>query len=67
MPTTGDWPLLWAVWLKAETRVRKLEEKVKKDMWLFTTLLASGLPDKMGEQDNKLESSECHFAKLGGC
>ena len=27
----------------------------------------SGLADKLTEQDNKLETLICHFAKLGGC
>lgn len=31
------------------------------------TLLASGLADKVGVQDNKLENLVCHFAKMGGC
>lgn len=65
------WPLLWAVWLdmdaqlKAEVQVRKLEEelRLKKSIWLFTTLLPSGLTDEMGEQ-GKLETSACHRAKL---
>ena len=35
-------------------------------MWLSTTLLASGLADKVGEHDNKLQTLVCHFAKLGG-
>lgn len=30
-----------------------------------TTLLASGLLDKVGEQENKLEILTCHLAKLG--
>ena len=35
-------------------------------MQLSTTLLASGLIDKVREQDNKLETIACHFVKLGG-
>lgn len=34
---------------------------------MSTTLLASGLADKKGEQDNQLESLVCHCVKLGGC
>ena len=30
------------------------------------TPLASGLADKVGEQDNKLDTLAYHFAKLGG-
>lgn len=54
--------------LEAETQVRKLGEELKleKDMQLSTTLLPLGLTDKVGEQDNKLETLACHFAKLGG-
>ena len=29
-------------------------------------LMAAGLVGKMGKQDNKLETSVCCFAKLGG-
>ena len=36
-------------------------------MQLSATLLASGLPDKVGEQDNKLETLVYHFAELEGC
>lgn len=36
-------------------------------MWISTTLLASRLADKVGEQDNKLENLACYFAKVGGC
>ena len=48
--------------------MRKLGEQLKleKDVQLSTTLLASGLTDKVGEQNNKLETLACHFAKLGG-
>lgn len=66
-------PLLWTVWLdtdaqlEAEPQIRKLEEQLRleRGIWLFTTLLASGTADKMGKQDNKLESLASHFAKLG--
>lgn len=36
--------------------VKKLEEELRleKDMWLSTILLASGLSDKTGKQNNKL-------------
>lgn len=30
------------------------------------TVLPSGLADKVGEEDNKLENLVCHFAKLEG-
>ena len=45
-----------------------MEEKLrlKKDMQLSTTLLAVGSADKVGEQDDKLVTLACHFAKLGG-
>lgn len=33
---------------------------------MSATLLASELTNKVGEQDNKLETSVCHFAKPGG-
>ena len=54
-------PLLWAVRLasdtqpEAETQVIKSEEeqKLEKHRWLFTTLLAPGLVDKVGEQNSK--------------
>ena len=35
-------------------------------MQMSTTLLASGLVDKVEEQQIKLENLMCHFAKLGG-
>lgn len=55
--------------LEAEAQVRKLEEELRleKDVWVPTTLLASGLEVKVREQDNKLETLTCCFAKLGGC
>ena len=34
-------------------------------MWVSTTLLASELAGKVGEQD-KVQTLGCHFAKLGG-
>ena len=53
--------------LEVEAWVRKLEEELRleKKVQRSTTLLASGLANKMGEQDNKLETSACRFAKLG--
>lgn len=43
------------VQVDADAQVRKLEEELrfKKNIQLSTTLLASGLADKMGEQDCK--------------
>ena len=35
-------------------------------MLLYSTLLALGLAEKMGEQNNKLEILDCCFAKQGG-
>lgn len=32
-----------------------------------TTLLASGLADKIGEQDKQLRVQHAIFAKVGGC
>lgn len=74
MAAIVGWPLLWAVWLnvdaplEAEAQVRKLGEelKVEKDVQLSTTLLASGLTDKVEELNNILENVLCHFVKLGG-
>lgn len=56
------------VQLQAEAQVRKLEQelKLKKDVQLSTTLLASGLADKMEEQNNKLNTLVWCFTKLGG-
>lgn len=31
------------------------------------SLLALGLADKVGEEDNKLGNLACHFSRLGGC
>lgn len=67
-------PLLWAVQLaldaqpEVETQVRKLEEllRLEKEMWLFTTLLDSGLAHKVGEENTKLETLACNFAKQEG-
>ena len=55
--------------LEAEARVRKLEEELslERDMPLSTALLASGLGDKVGEQDNQSETLPHPLAKLGGC
>lgn len=44
----------------------KEELRLEKDMWVSTVLLASGLANEGGEQDNKLETLKCYFAKLGG-
>lgn len=73
MVVAVGWPLLWADWLDTDAKleskiqVRKLEEelRVEKDVWLPTTLLALGQSQKVEEQDNKLETVVCHFAKLG--
>lgn len=35
-------------------------------MGVSSALLASGLEDKLREQDDKLESSACCFARIGG-
>ena len=69
MTATVGWPLLWVVQvatdaqLEAEAWVRKLEEelRLKKVVRLSTTLLALGLADKVGEQDNNLENLVCHL------
>lgn len=41
--------------LEAEAQVKELKEELwlEKDMQLSTTMLASGLANKVGEQDNK--------------
>lgn len=46
----------------------ELEEelRVQKDGWWSEALPASGLADKVGEQDHQLETSACPSAKLGG-
>lgn len=48
--------------------IKKLEEELslEEDMKLPITLLAPGLADKMGKQDNKLKTLSGHFAKIGG-
>ena len=69
------WSPLWAVQvandaqLEAKAQVTVLEEELRleKDVWLSTTLLASGLAEEVGKQDNRLETLACRFAKLGGC
>lgn len=74
MAATVCWPLLWAVQLatdaqlEAETWVGKLEKELRleKDMCLSTALLASGLADKVGKKNNKLEILVCHFENLEG-
>ena len=50
---------------EAEAQVRQVGEQLKaeKNVQLSTTLLASGLTDKVGEQNNKLETFACHFAE----
>ena len=64
----GYCPLAIHSWLEAEAQVRQLGEQLKaeKNVQLSTTLLASGLTDKVGEQNNKLETFACHFAEWGG-
>lgn len=53
--------------LEAETQVINLEElKLEKNMQLFSTLVASHPTNKVREQDKKLETLTCCFAKLGG-
>lgn len=54
--------------LEAEAQGRKLEEDLrsKKDMQVSTTMLASGVADKVGEQDNRLETLAGCFAKPVG-
>lgn len=42
------------------------ELTLEKAVQLSTILPASELADKVSEQDNKLETIACHFAKLGG-
>ena len=45
--------------------VRKLKGlRLEKDMHVSTTLLALGQAEKVGEQDNELETFTCHFARL---
>lgn len=68
---SGGWPLLQAVQLdtdaqlQAEAQVRKLEElRLKKDVQMSTTPLASQLADKVGEQDNQLKTLVCHLSNL---
>lgn len=71
MAATVVWPVLWVTWLtadaqlEAEAKVGKLEEELRleKIVWLSTILLALGLADKVGEQDNQLETSSGHFCK----
>lgn len=53
--------------LKVEAQVRKLVKlRLEKDMQVSTTLLALGLADKMEEQNNKLKTLVCSFAKHRG-
>lgn len=69
----GDWPLLGAgllntrAQLGADAPVTKLEEglDLEKDVQLSTTLLASGLVHKLGEQDSKVETLGSQSANLG--
>lgn len=71
MAAAVSWPLLWVVQLatdtqlEAEAQVRKLEELLSLEKVFSTTLLASRLAHKVGEQNN-VETLACHFAKLGG-
>lgn len=73
MVATMGWPLLWAVLLATDTHVeadawvRKLKDELRleKGMWVSINQLASGLADKVGEQDNKLETLTFCFAKVG--
>lgn len=74
MAATVGWSLPGAIQLvtdaqlEADAPVKKLEElRLEKGVWLSTTLLASGLADQVGEQDNMLEIVACCCAKLGGC
>lgn len=73
MATAVGCPLAWVAWLatygqvEAQTQTGNLEEEQRlESIWLSMTLLALGLADKVGEQDNKLETLVCHFANLGG-
>lgn len=38
---------------------------LEKDIWLSTTVLSVGLARKVGEQDNRWETSACPFESLG--
>ena len=66
--TNGYCQLAILSWLEAEAQVRKLGEQLKseKNLQLSPTLLASGLTDKAGEQNNTLETLACHLAEWGG-
>lgn len=53
---------------EAEGQPRELEEELRlENTQVFTTLLASGLADTVGEWDDKLENLACQFVKRGGC
>ena len=72
MSASVGWPsqqadqLATKVQTEAEAQIKKLEEelRVEKDMRLSTPPLASGLADRMGEQEDK---PVCYCAKQGGC
>lgn len=72
MAAAVHWALLEAAQLAtdaqldAESQVRKLEGELKweKDVQSLAALFASEPADKVGEQDNTLETCVCHFAKL---
>lgn len=52
--------------VEAKIQVRKLKKDLRlENMWLFTTMLASGLAVKVEEWGNKFETLEWCFAKTG--
>lgn len=51
--------------MEAQVEVGRRAE-VGEGCAVSTSLLASGLADKVGEQSKKLETLVCWFAKLGG-
>lgn len=53
---------------EAEGQARELKEelRLKMNMQLFTTQLASAPADKAGEQDDKVEKLSLPFCKAGG-
>lgn len=64
---------MWTVLLptvaqsEPECSVRKLKGlRLELDLQLSTTLLISGLTDKIGEEQKKLEILAYHFVNLGG-
>ena len=54
--------------IRVEFLVRKFEEELRvgKNVQVFTALLASGLADKVGEEDNKLETLNAILQSCGG-